>query len=166
MQWHLASKTNLVYDILNCTLSGEIDGSHITAHAVSGGRAGSKTPGAVEPALSNNPFMTHVKKSAAGPGGPLPINTYYLRTHESRKNWIRLEPMEAKRMGARAGMAIHGRGKRGSDGCIVPTDFNVVLYLYSLIRRREEERRPPPTLEVVSPFHRFHPPPVPGSAMA
>jgi len=53
-------------------------------------------------------------------------------------------------MHGRDGFAIHGRGKRGSDGCIVPTDFNVVQLVYSLVKAREQADKPAPTLAVVA----------------
>jgi hypothetical protein len=51
-------------------------------------------------------------------------------------------------MGTRDGFAIHGRGPRGSDGCIVPADFHVVQLLYSQVKARETANRPRPTLSV------------------
>lgn len=142
--------TDLVYSIVEAQLSGIIDGVTISAYAVSGGRAGSKVAGAANPVLSNNPYATRVKKSAAVPGGPIIMGKYYLKTHESRSKWIRLIPFETNEMGNRDGFAIHGRGTRGSDGCIVPTDFNVVETLHRLLKKREAEGSSAPTLAVVS----------------
>ena len=154
-----ATGTDLVYNIVEGLLSGRIDGVVITAGAGSGGRAGSKTRGAVSYFLANNPYMTGVKKSGARPGGPLPMVRYRLRIHESRENWIRLVPFadDSRAMKNRDGFAIHGRGKWGSDGCIVPTDFNVVLELHRLVSAREKAGKPAPTLAVVAigDFSRF-----------
>jgi len=139
---------DLGFNILEQTLTGEIDGVSISAHAVSGGRAGSKTPGAENPILANNPYLTSVKKQGKRAGGPLIMGLYTLRTHEKRANWIRLIPYADNRMRDRAGFAIHGRGARGSDGCIVPTDFNVVKLLHSLVASREASGAAAPILAV------------------
>jgi hypothetical protein len=154
-----ATETDLVYNIVEQMLSGRLDGVTITAHAGSGGRAGSKTKGAENIFLANNPYATRVKKKGTRPGGPLPLARYYLRTHESKNKWIRLLPFasDAKLLRNRDGFAIHGRGKWGSDGCIVPTDFNIVKVLYELVEAREKAQKPAPTLAVVAvgDFERF-----------
>lgn len=142
--------TDLTYNIVEQLLSGKIDGTWISAHVVSGGRAGSKTAGAVNPLLANNPYATGVKLSRKTPGGPLILGTYRLRTHESRANWIRLLPAAENHMRGRDGFAIHGRGPRGSDGCLVPTDFAVVELLHKLVKQRERSGGPAPTLSVVA----------------
>lgn len=139
---------DLGYNILEQVLTGEIDGVAISAHAVSGGRAGSKTKGAVNPFLANNPYLTSVKKLANQPGGPLIMGKYSLKTHETKANWLRLVPFPENDMKNRDGFAIHGRGLRGSDGCIIPTDFNVVTLLYSLVRNRENAGEAAPILSV------------------
>lgn len=139
---------DLGYNILEHTLSGDIDGVHFQAQAGSGGRAGSKTPGAVNIFLANNPYLTGVKKTGSQAGGALVMGRYRLKTHEKRANWIRLIPLTGNAMKGRDGFAIHGRGLRGSDGCIVPTDFNVVTALHSLVAKREREGRPAPVLAV------------------
>jgi hypothetical protein len=145
------ARSDLVYNIVEQSLVGNVDGKWINARAVSGGRAGSKTHGVVEFMRANNPYATGVKKSSTVAGGPLPMVTYYLKTHESRPSWIRLIPLANNAaMRGRDGFAIHGRGKRGSDGCIVPTDFNVVQLLYKLVKAREDAGKPAPTLAVVA----------------
>lgn len=144
------TQTDLTYNIVEELLTGAIDGTSISAHGVSGGRAGSKTRGAVSPALANNPFATRVKLTKQNPGGPIVLGMYRLRTHETRASWIRLLPFRENSMGDRAGFAIHGRGKRGSDGCIVPTDFNIVKLIHRLVRKREEAGLPAPTLAVIA----------------
>jgi hypothetical protein len=132
----------LVYNIVEQVLSGDIDGVSILPQAGSGGRAGSKSKGAHNIFLANNPYATGVKMKGTRPGGPLPMARYVLKTHESN-NWIRLLPIaeDAKLLGDRDGFAIHGRGKRGSDGCIVPTDFNVVQTIYRLVKAREDANK-------------------------
>ena len=142
----------LTYNISSSLLSGKIDGVFISAHALSGGRGGSKTPGTLNWWLANNPFATHVKLSPdrSVPGGPLPMGRYRLSLHESRTNWLRLMPLLDAAMHGRSGMAIHGRGKRGSDGCIVPTDFAVVTRLCELVRQRRDNAKSEIHLEVVA----------------
>lgn len=148
----LPTHTDLVFNIVEQTLTGSIDGVKINARAGSGGRAGSKTRGAVHELLANNPYMTRVKKTVRHPGGPLPRARYQLSTHEHRKLWIRLTPVaeDQRFLHGRAGFAIHGRGPWGSDGCIVPMDFPVVRLIHRLVKAREDAGRPGPTLQVVS----------------
>jgi hypothetical protein len=148
----LPTDTDLVYNIIEQTLTGSVDGISISAHAGSGGRAGSKTKGAVNFFIANNPFATGVKKTSKHPGGPLPRARYELRTHEKRPHWVRLTPLaeDGKLLGTRDGFAIHGRGAWGSDGCIVPSDFSVVRLLHKLCKAREDAGKSPPTLAVVS----------------
>ena len=142
--------TDLTYNIVEQRLTGAIDGTSISAYVVSGGRAGSKTAGAVNPFLANNPYATGVKLSKKTPGGPLVMGRYHLRTHESRPDWIRLVPFAENHMRGRDGFAIHGRGRRGSDGCLVPTDFTMVQLLHKLVKAREARGDPAPTLSVVA----------------
>jgi hypothetical protein len=142
--------TDFTYNIVEQLLVGRLDGVTLSAHVVSGGRAGSKAHGAVNPFLANNPYATHIKKTTHNPGGPLILGEYTMKTHESRNNWIRLIPSSGNYMRGRAGFAIHGRGQRGSDGCIVPTDFAVVQLLYKLVAAREKKGGPAPTLTVVA----------------
>lgn len=76
------------------------------------------------------------------------MGKYFLKTHESKENWIRLNPFSQNNMKNRDGFAIHGRGFRGSDGCIVPADFNIVKLLYKLTLNREKNGLSAPTLAV------------------
>lgn len=141
---------DVVFNIAECSLRGKIDDFYISAYAGSGGRAGSKNSGAVNYWIANNPFATGVKLSEKTPGGPLPINRYYLLPHEKHINWIRLVPFNKDAMQGRDGMAIHGRGARGSDGCIVPTDFSVVQKIYKLVLEREQKSKPRVVLDVIA----------------
>jgi hypothetical protein len=125
--------TDLVFNIVEQTLTGKIGQTVISAHAVSGGRAGSKNEDSVNPLLANNPYGTGVKKRGdrqGEEGGAIPMRKFELKTHESKQNWIRLVPLKGEDLGKRDGFAIHGRGQRGSDGCIVPMDFHNVLLIY------------------------------------
>jgi hypothetical protein len=142
----------LTYNIASRLLTGAIDGHRVSAYAVSGGRAGTKSKDGFNWWLANNPLATHVKlpSNRAHPGGPLPMGVYRILLHESKENWLRLLPLDDRMMHGRSGMAIHGRGMRGSDGCIVPTDFSVVRHLCSLIKKRKEAGGRDVRLQVVA----------------
>ena len=149
----MPSSSDLTYNIVESLLTGQVDGVHISARAHSGGRGGSKTSGVQQYFLADNPFATGIKfdeKKEGSVGGTLPMGRYALRLHESRDNWIRLIPAADNNMKARSGFAIHGRGKRGSDGCIVPTDFHVVLKLCKLAEARQQKGQPEIALQVVA----------------
>ena len=141
---------DLTYNVVEQTLKGKIGKTAVSAHAVSGGRAGSKKANATNNFLANNPFSSGVKKKGNIPGGAIPLARFELRLHESRANWIRLVPLKGENLHGRDGFAIHGRGQRGSDGCIVPTDFHNVLLLCSLVKTQHEHGMPAPILEVVA----------------
>lgn len=134
-----AAPPELMYNISSRLLVGQIDGQSISAYAGSGGRAGTKTKDGLNWWLANNPLATHVRlpSSKSHPGGPLPLGIYRMVLHETRHNWLRLLPLDDRQMNGRSGMAIHGRGTRGSDGCIVPTDFAVVMSLCKLAEGRK-----------------------------
>lgn len=147
------------YNIPECRFTGELecDGKKeaFNAYAGSGGRAGSKTAGAVNPYLANNPFATQVKGASSGGeitkiGGPIPIGVYLLRPHETKENWIRILPVDGTTVFGRDGFAIHGRGSNGSIGCIVPSDFHNVVRLYTLLKKREEQGLDSPRLKVIA----------------
>ena len=139
---------DLRYNIVEGTLVGQIDKLSVNAQAGSGGRAGTKSKGALNHWLANNPFATAVKLNDKTPGGPLPIGYYRLALHEKRRNWIRLLPFSSNQMFGRAGFAIHGRGPRGSDGCIVPTDFTVVTSICAALQKRVDAGGRNPVLQV------------------
>lgn len=147
-----ALKPELTYNISEQVLSGTIDGEHIVAHAGSGGRAGTKSKDGLNWWLANNPLATHVQLPAnhSHPGGPLPMGVYRVVSHEKHKNWLRLIPLDPSRMHGRSGMAIHGRGPRGSDGCIVPTDFSIVVRLCALVAKRAKSGGRDVRLQVVA----------------
>jgi hypothetical protein len=141
---------DLSYNIATGLLRGRIGTASISARAGSGGRAGSKSAGALNWWLANNPLATHVKlpndKSHAG--GPLPIGKYRVVPHEKHAEMLRLVPLDSRQMHRRSGMLIHGRGPRGSDGCIVPTDFSVVQLLCTLVKARQDRGDPAVILQV------------------
>lgn len=154
------SNCALTFNMAAGRLTGELvvndKRAYFNASAGAGGRAGSTTPGAIDPDLLNNPFATGVKGIESGGqivkvGGPLPLGIYKLKTHESKPNWIRLEPLPGTSLlGRDGGFAIHRRGRHGSIGCIVPSDSNVVIRLYSLLAEIEDLALPAPWLKVVA----------------
>lgn len=140
---------DLTYNIAEEQLFGAIDGARIKAHAVSGGRGGSTTPGAVNWFLQNNPLATHIHAGSHA-FGPLPLGWYHMRQHESHKRWVRLVPLAGNIMHGRAGFAIHPRGPTGSHGCIVPDDAHTVDRILDALRRRKSAGGPDPVLQVVA----------------
>jgi len=144
---------NLIYNIETGLLKGRIGNNEISAYAGSGGRAGSKKEGVVNPLLANNSLATHVggpKNTGTHLFGPIPQGIYTLKLHESRSNWIRLNPAKGTYMHGRAGFAIHGRGQTGSHGCIVPSDFSVVQRLCKIVKDNDEVGNPAITLKVIA----------------
>src|ERR1043165_9108557 len=86
---------DLTYNICSMRLTGMLDGSRIEIIAYSGGRAGSKTKGAVNRVLANNPFLTNHKLNSNlsnDVGGALPQGMYTLYPHETKRNFVRLIP--------------------------------------------------------------------------
>ena len=145
--------TDLIYNIETGSLTGSIGGNHISAYAGSGGRAGSKIKGAVNPLLANNSLATHIggaQNAGTHLFGPIPQGVYRLKLHESKTNWIRLNPQSGTDTYDRAGFAIHGRGDTGSHGCLVPTDFNVVLHLCKLVKENDAAGNPAVTVKVIA----------------
>ena len=131
---------DLIYNIDSRRLTGRVGGMEIVAYAGSGGRAGSKVAGAENWWLANNSLATHVggnQSQGTHTYGPIPRGLYTLTSHESRKNWIRLIPDRSNIMFGRTGFAIHGSCKTGSHGCLVPTDFNIVLTLGKLVQSND-----------------------------
>lgn len=140
---------HLNYNIESRLLTGQIEKLKINTYAGSGGRAGSKqvTENII---LANNSLATHIggkKSTGTHMYGPIPRGAYTLKKHESQKNWIRLIPHKSNSMFSRDGFAIHGRGKVGSHGCLVPDNFKVILDLISILENNPDKTY---TLEVVS----------------
>ena len=100
----------------------------IRSRAVSGGRGGSTTSDGVA-LLKNNPFSTKLKATEGkegSVGGTLPLGIYSMEPYPvartDRANWVRLVPDSRTPQHGRTDFALHGRGKVGSQGCIVPLD--------------------------------------------
>src|ERR1700722_5027955 len=152
------NKPDLIFNVIEGSLTGSLDGEIFNSRASSGGRGGSKEKNVENYFLKNNPFSAAVK----GPddlkkppkdtrvGGTLPLGFYSLHAH-SKKDHIRVDPLPGTNMHGRNAILIHGRGKRGSDGCIVPADFHVVQRLYAVLLKREKKSAvDAPVLEVVA----------------
>jgi hypothetical protein len=124
-----------------------LDGDKTTRiMAFSGGRGGSKLKGAVDEIVVNNWFFMCQKLDHAKnvDGGPLPLGRYIVHTPTKHKRLglsAYLQPsVLAKEIGEvcnRDGFFIHGRGKRGSDGCIVPEKAAEFQSLMSTLTARK-----------------------------
>jgi hypothetical protein len=119
--------TELTYYIQEGLLVGYAGGGFIHIFAGSGGGAGSKVRRTSWTA--NNPYATGVKTAGKKDsprhrhGGPLPLGKYTINPSAIHKGLGRscfLEPDSRNYMGNRRNFYIHGRGRHGSDGCIVP----------------------------------------------
>lgn len=76
--------TDLIYNIETGSLKGKIGDNYLSAYAGSGGRAGSKVKGAVNPLLANNSLTTHIggaEKAESHLFGPIPQGVYKLKLH-------------------------------------------------------------------------------------
>ena len=152
------NKADLIFNITEGSLTGSLDGEYFNSRACSGGRGGSKEKNAEIYFLKNNPFSATVKgpddlkkhPKDARVGGTLPLGFYSLHTH-SKKDLIRVNPLPGTGTHGRNAFLIHGRGRRGSDGCIVPADFHLVQRLYAVLLKREKKSAvDAPVLEVVA----------------
>ena len=113
----------LTYMIWEGILSGRSGGQRFFVSALSGVAGGSTK---LHPSRdSNNPYSTGLKAGGTIRGGPIPNGRY--RISPPRKSahlgmCARLTPQRPAAMMGRGGFYIHGRGPKGSDGCIVPLD--------------------------------------------
>ena len=144
--------TDLTYNIVEQLLEGTIDGQSIHAHAVSGGRAGTKTPGVENVFLANNPYLTKVKKKGANPGGPTIMGKYRLYAHENKRRltgfaWCLIRKpkcliaMDSPFTGGDQEAAMDVSSRRISRWCNCCTSWS---------RRVRRPKKPPPTLAVVA----------------
>lgn len=117
--------TGLTYYLFEGILTGFAAEQLIHVSALSGGGGGSTK--AQPTSNTNNPYATGVKTTGQGKrhehGGPIPVGTYKIHAPAQHPHLGRscfLEPTEHVRLHGRGGFFIHGTGKHGSDGCIVP----------------------------------------------
>jgi len=127
---------SLKYSLFNGVLEGKAGGHDIRVNAWSGEGGGSTKEKPKE--FGHGVFgilETTVKTKGKGKshqhGGPLPVGKYKIvapKRHPHLGLAARLDPMPGNLMLGRDGFYIHGRGKHGSDGCIVPeTDFQKIM---------------------------------------
>jgi hypothetical protein len=126
----------LTYSIAREWLSGSIDRQQFQLRASSGGGRGRKGAGAE---FSVNSYDVHRKanKSEDITGGPLPPGLYsceFVAAHPKLHRCIRLLPAVTVKLAGRGGFYIHGRGKHGSDGCIVPENASELHRLVEAIK--------------------------------
>ena len=124
-------RSDLEYDIVKGDLIGSIPkyGKVEIRGCWSGGRGGAIKDGKLnekvwDKCLVNNPIYSIWKKGSRkygqiGIGGPLPAGYYTVTPHKTTAFKLVLTPMSGTKMFGRSAMQIHGRGERGSDGCIV-----------------------------------------------
>jgi hypothetical protein len=142
----------LRYNIASGILSGRLDGTQIEMAGGSGGRAGSRTPGAVNRLLANNPFATPIggpRSEGTHLYGPIPMGDYELSVRSGDRHWIPLKPLSGS-MHGRSRFAIHGRGTIGSHGCIVIYDTSALERLQALVEKNAEGKGGPYRLRVVA----------------
>ena len=122
----------LYYSIAQQRLSGEAGGKRVDLFAVSGGGRGRKR-GSPEYSLSS---FSHQRKATPGVrGGPLPPGFYVVHEpgnhprlgraaylEQTLASFLQTDPLAPScyYVTDRGGFFIHGRGRHGSDGCIVP----------------------------------------------
>jgi len=122
----------LTYRIAMQRLTGTVNGEEFDIYAASGGGRGRRR-GAPEASVSS--FDHRRKTTRATRGGPIPPGYYIVHTpsahprlgrsaflEQTVSSLLQLEP--TSELGVvvtnRDGFFVHGRGPRGSDGCIVP----------------------------------------------
>jgi len=144
------AQAELEYNVASMRLKGNIDGFLIDTLAYSGGRGGTKTAGAANERIINNPLLSSLKytKGVKGSiGGPLPSGLYKLMLH-SKVNEVKLIPVSVVNNYGRGEFLIHGRGKIGSQGCIVPQNFNIVQKIYNSVKERQGKNKTPIMIRV------------------
>jgi hypothetical protein len=120
---------SLTFYIFEGVLTGIANGHMVHLRAASGGGGGSTVN---QPTSDmNNPYSQGVKTEEGKHhrhGGPIPAGRYRISTparHPHLGLAARLDPYDAdqeRHMYGRDGFYIHGRGRHGSDGCIVPLE--------------------------------------------
>lgn len=128
----------LTYYIFEGLLVGYVGSAFFHLSAGSGGGSGSRV--ARTTLVANNPYATGVKTAGGAHakghehGGPLPLGTYTIHPstkHAKLGRAAYLEPTGKQAMHGRGGFYIHGQGRHGSDGCIVP--FEKLTFLLDSI---------------------------------
>ena len=128
----------LTYDITNERLFGTIGNEHISIWARSGGGRGSKVHPEGQPGQEGlASWNTQRKEAGTTRGGPIPSGFYTVQPPANHHTLGRASYLEQTvtsllyaNLSAAAGVSatdrdgfyIHGRGRKGSDGCIVPME--------------------------------------------
>jgi hypothetical protein len=147
----------LVCSIARETLRGVVDGKNFIMRAWSGGARG-RTKGATEFSHASYDVFRKENEAKGIRGGPIPPGIYicrYVKSHAKfgeciflQQTILSLFQVDADaniRFYDRAGFFIHGRGPRGSDGCIVPAEKDARLALNTAIK----DAKSPVMLQVV-----------------
>ena len=128
----------LTYDIANERLTGTIGVENISLWAKSGGGRASKTHSEGQPGQEGlRSWNPQLKAAGSTRGGPLPPGFYQVQKPANHPDLGRAAYLEQTitsllyanpsapggvSMTQRDGFYIHGRGPKGSDGCIVPME--------------------------------------------
>jgi hypothetical protein len=132
----MAHIARLTFDASREQLTGAIAPHHFHLHAVSGGGRGSTVQGVASNSLTSHLANTRTIKQHGQyvqRGGTLPPGAYrceYLAQHPHFGECVRLHALQSAMaihspfasmpiFHGRDSFYIHGRGKHGSDGCIV-----------------------------------------------
>jgi hypothetical protein len=120
----------LEYYIIERVLQGTVGRRKVHYFALSGGAGGSSLRAFLTEMVNNPYFESQRGNDIKAPkhihGGPIPPGWYWIRRATARDTahhgpCARLEPMPGTNlMGRSGGFLIHGRGRHGCDGCIVP----------------------------------------------
>ena len=136
--------SSLTYSIYERCLKGRINGTYISYYAFSGGGGASKAK-ITDSLVVNSPYYWQKKsaghETAAQRGGPIPPGRYIISCPTKHPNLglsAAVSPIgESKSLLKkihRSGFFIHGAGRLGSDGCIVPPntiEFKELMALLS-----------------------------------
>jgi hypothetical protein len=138
----------LIYDSGHEMLHGTVGTTQFSFRAYSGGGRGSVNKPAGVATVSSWSFR--IKEHGNVRGGPLPPGNYkcvYYSNHPKFHECISLNPIDVADLANRDGFFIHGRGPKGSDGCIVPAVKDDRLKLIASIKNH-----PGTVLRVVNPY--------------
>ncbi len=135
-------RAEFTYYIFEGVLIGTANGKSFHISAASGGGGGTKDKKLVLADSTNNPYSVGVKeqdtKVSHVRGGPIPPGKYSIGTpavHKPLGLSAQLLPTGGQPMYGRSGFYIHGRGPKGSDGCIVPLDKTEFVSLMDNLKR-------------------------------
>lgn len=143
----------LIYDSGHEILHGTVGTTQFSFRAFSGGGRGFNPRKAAKGHTSDATVSSwdfHTKEHGSVRGGPLPPGNYkcvYYANHPTFHECVFLRALEVPHLGTRGGFFIHGRGPKGSDGCIVPALSSDRVKLIAAIKNH-----PGTVLRVVDPY--------------